>query len=79
MVKQRIPRKTEPRKTLTILVLNRFLRLDPLGQKVEKIKLKLIPANSIEMLRMTSIVGLLKAATLLFFVLKPQVLHADMA
>ena len=71
--------RTEPKKTRTILVLNRFLRLLPLGHKVEKIKLKLILANSMETLRMASMVALSNAAMLMFFVLKPQVLHADMA
>ena len=74
-----VPTKTKPRNTRTILVLNRFLRLLPLGHKVEKIKLKLMPANSMDTMRMASIAGLSKAATLMFLVLKPQVLHADMA
>ena len=63
-VKQMIPSITAPRKTFTILVLNRFFRLAPLGQNVEKIKLKLMLANSMETLRMASTIGLSKAATL---------------
>ena len=74
-----MPSRTATKNTLTILVLKRFLRLGPLGQKVEKIKLKLIAANNIETQRMASMTGLLNAATLMFFVLNPQVLHADMA
>ena len=76
---QSVPNSTEPKKILTILVLNKFLRLGPLGHKVEKIKLKLIPANNIETMRMTSIGILLNAAILVFLVLKPHVLHADIA
>ena len=49
------------------------------GQKVENNRLKLTPAKNIDTMRMPSMTGLLKAAMLAFFVLKPQVLHADMA
>ena len=74
-----MPNKTAPKNTFTILVLKMFFRLGPLGQKVEKIKLKLMLASNIETQRMASIAGLLNAATLMFFVLKPHVLQADMA
>lgn len=74
-----VPKKTAPTKNLTSFVLKMLCRLLPLGQKVENNKLKLMAASIIETIKMTSMTGLSKNATLLFLVLKPQVLHADMA
>ena len=73
------PKNKAAIKNLTRLVLKMLRRLLPLGQNVENNRLKLIAANNIETIKMASMTGLSKKATLLFLVLKPQVLHADMA